>query len=71
MKLGSNSVEDHPQLSHNIHPVDGALVGAGSIKYFVGGVGDPQNYPLTTQATYTHKLYTIFQNLISTINTTF
>jgi hypothetical protein len=26
MKLGSNSVEDHPQLSHNRHPVDGALV---------------------------------------------
>jgi hypothetical protein len=32
MKLGSNSVEDHPQLSHNGHPVDdGALVGAGSL----------------------------------------
>jgi hypothetical protein len=31
MKLGSNSVEDHPQLSHNRHPVDGALVGAGSL----------------------------------------
>jgi hypothetical protein len=30
MKTGSNSVEDHPQLSHNRHPVDGALVGAGS-----------------------------------------
>jgi hypothetical protein len=30
MKLGGNSVEDHPQLSHNRHPVDGALVGAGS-----------------------------------------
>jgi hypothetical protein len=30
MKLGSNSVEDHPQLSHNRHPLDGALVGAGS-----------------------------------------
>ncbi len=26
-----NSVEDHPQLSHNRHPVDGALVGAGSL----------------------------------------
>jgi hypothetical protein len=26
MKPGSNSVEDHPQLSHNRHPVDGALV---------------------------------------------
>jgi hypothetical protein len=31
MKPGSNSVEDHPQLSHNRHPVDDALVGAGSL----------------------------------------
>jgi hypothetical protein len=31
MKLGGNSVEDHPQLSRNRHPVDGALVGAGSL----------------------------------------
>jgi hypothetical protein len=31
MKRASNSVEDHPQLSHNSHPVDGALVGAGSL----------------------------------------
>jgi hypothetical protein len=31
MKPGSNSVEDHPQLSHSRHPVDGALVGAGSL----------------------------------------
>ncbi len=31
MKLGSNSVEDHPQLSHNRHAMDGALVGAGSM----------------------------------------
>jgi hypothetical protein len=30
MKPGSNSVEDHPQLSQHRHPVDGALVGAGS-----------------------------------------
>jgi hypothetical protein len=29
MRPRSNSVEDHPQLSHNGHPVDGALVGAG------------------------------------------
>jgi hypothetical protein len=34
MKLGSNSVEDHPQLSHNRHPVDGAWVGAGSLWRF-------------------------------------
>jgi len=26
-----NSVEVHPQLSHSGHPVDGALVGAGSL----------------------------------------
>jgi hypothetical protein len=29
MRPGSNSVEDHPQVSHNGHPVDGVLVGAG------------------------------------------
>jgi hypothetical protein len=26
-----NSVEVHPQLSNNGHPLDGALVGAGSL----------------------------------------
>jgi len=31
MKPNGNSVEDHSQLSHNRHPVDGALVGAGSL----------------------------------------
>jgi len=31
MRPGSNSVEIHPQLTHNQHPVDGALVGAGSL----------------------------------------
>jgi hypothetical protein len=31
MKPGSNSVEIHPQLTRNGHPVDGALVGAGSL----------------------------------------
>ncbi len=29
--LNINSVEVHPQLSNNGHPVDGALVGAGSL----------------------------------------
>jgi hypothetical protein len=29
MRPGSNSVEDHPQVSHNGHSVDRALVGAG------------------------------------------
>ncbi len=29
MKPYINSVEVHPQLSNNGHPVDGALVGAG------------------------------------------
>jgi len=71
MKPGSNSVEDHPQLSHNIHPVDGALVGAGSMKYFVGGVGDPRNYPLTTQATYTHNYTQFFKNLLALLTQNF
>ncbi len=31
MKSGSNLVEDHPQLSHNMHLVDSALVGIGSL----------------------------------------
>jgi hypothetical protein len=31
MKPGSNSVENHPQLSHNRHLVDSALVGVGSL----------------------------------------
>ncbi len=45
MKLDITSVEVHPQLSNNGHPVDGALVGAGSLwlldqkKSFVGRRG--------------------------------
>jgi hypothetical protein len=31
VKLNINSVEVHPQLSNNRHPVDGALVDAGSL----------------------------------------
>jgi hypothetical protein len=31
MKSNINSVEVHPQLSNNRHPVDGVLVGAGSL----------------------------------------
>jgi hypothetical protein len=31
VKPNINPVEVHPQLSHNCHPVDGALVGAGSL----------------------------------------
>jgi hypothetical protein len=31
VKPDINSVEVHPQLSNNGHPVDGALVGAGSL----------------------------------------
>ncbi len=31
VKPNNNSVEVHPQLSNNGHPVDGALVGAGSL----------------------------------------
>jgi len=30
MKPNSNSIKDHPQLNHNKHPLDGALVGANS-----------------------------------------
>jgi hypothetical protein len=31
VKPNINSVEVHPQLSNNRHPVDGALVAAGSV----------------------------------------
>jgi hypothetical protein len=31
VKPSVNSVEVHPQLSNNRHPVDGELVGAGSL----------------------------------------
>jgi hypothetical protein len=31
LKDQTNSVEVHPQLSNNGHPVDGVLVGAGSL----------------------------------------
>jgi len=31
VKPNINSIEVHPQLSANGHPVDGALVGAGSL----------------------------------------
>jgi hypothetical protein len=31
VKSNINPVEVHPQLSNNGHPVDGALVGAGSL----------------------------------------
>jgi hypothetical protein len=31
MKPDVNSVEVHPQLNHNGHPVDNVLVGAGSL----------------------------------------
>jgi hypothetical protein len=31
MKPNIDSVDVHPQLSNNRHPVDGALVGAGSL----------------------------------------
>jgi hypothetical protein len=31
VKSNINSVEVHPQLSNNSHPVDGALVGSGSL----------------------------------------
>jgi hypothetical protein len=31
VKPNINSLEVHPQLSNNKHPMDGALVGAGSL----------------------------------------
>ncbi len=31
VKPNINPLEVHPQLSHNWHPVDGALVGGGSM----------------------------------------
>lgn len=30
MKPSSNSIEDHPQLNHNMHLVDDALMGVSS-----------------------------------------
>jgi hypothetical protein len=51
MKLGSNSVEFHPQLSHNRRPVDSALVGAGSLWRVLESVTDIDR--LLTQV-YTH-----------------
>jgi hypothetical protein len=35
VKSNINSVEVHPQLSNKGHPVDGALVGAGSLSPWV------------------------------------
>jgi hypothetical protein len=46
MKRNINSVEVHLQLSNNGHPVDGALVGAGSLlpynpyPHYTGGQED-------------------------------
>jgi len=34
-----NSVKVHPQMGHNGHPVDGALVGAGSLSTWALGMG--------------------------------
>jgi hypothetical protein len=31
MKLGSNSILNHPQLNHNYSPLNGALIYAGSL----------------------------------------
>jgi len=43
MRPGKNSVEDHPQLTHNGHPVIGALVvGDGSI------MGHAMHHPRST-----------------------
>lgn len=44
---------------------------ARSMKYFVGGLCDPQNYPLTTQATYTHNYTQFFKNLLALLTQNF
>jgi hypothetical protein len=36
VKPNINSVEIHPQLHNNVHPMDGALVGAGSSLWPLG-----------------------------------
>jgi hypothetical protein len=49
-----NSVEIHPQLSSNEHPVDGVLVGAGSL------------WPLHTIMVWVvHSLFLPFSNKLS------
>ncbi len=51
MKPKFNSVEVHPELSNNGHPVDGALMGAGSlwpINATLSALIGPMNpYPLS------------------------
>jgi hypothetical protein len=37
MKPDINSVEFHPQLNNNRHPMDGALAGAGSLWPLIDG----------------------------------
>jgi hypothetical protein len=51
MKPGSNSVEDHPQRSHDGHPVDGAVVGAGSLWAHSRGIFTPSDSSLCSQTT--------------------
>jgi hypothetical protein len=41
LKPNINSVEVHPQLSNNGHPVDGVLVGAGSLWPWGTGLVEP------------------------------
>jgi len=50
MKPNINSVELHPQLSNNGYPVDGALVGAGSL-------WPPSNVHSQTVLTSVKKLF--------------
>jgi hypothetical protein len=38
VKPHTNSIEVHPQLSNNKHPMDGALVGASSLWLFFASV---------------------------------
>jgi hypothetical protein len=43
VKPNINSVEVHPQLNNNRHPVDGVLVGAGSMWPTQHCLGPPQS----------------------------
>jgi hypothetical protein len=50
VKPNVNSVEVHPQLFNNGHPMDGALVGVGSLWPLIRGylvVRNPQHVTLT------------------------
>ncbi len=64
MKTDLTSVEIHPQLSHNAHPVDGSLVGASSLWSL--GSPEPLLFNLCEEQGklgLQHILYTIYSAL--------